>query len=219
MEKIIVAVISIVVVFCAIFVGVKVNENNMNRENEFIENSIVNTTDLSEIIEDDCTDEWEEMHHGLQNDLNNTYGESGNEIQANTQENITLSPNCSFIFQAKYEECGHISSQYTNIPQTLVNKKQEEVKQLYPDWEIHEFQNNKVVLYKTKEGNCGEHYILRDVEGKVVVYVINSEDKEEEYQKTEISTDYLTETDRVQMKEGLKVYGKENLSQMIEDFE
>ena len=43
--------------------------------------------------------------------------------------------------------------------------------------------------------------------------------QEKEYQKTDISTEYLTDTDKIEIKNGLKVYGKENLSQIIEDYE
>ena len=42
---------------------------------------------------------------------------------------------------------------------------------------------------------------------------------EKEYQKTDISTEYLTDTDKIEIENGLKVYGKENLSQIIEDYE
>ena len=74
-------------------------------------------------------------------------------------------------------------------------------------------------MNKTEQGECGEHYVLRDIDGKIVINIIDSEGKEKEYQKTDISTDYLTDTDKIEIKNGIKVFGKENLSQVIEDYE
>ena len=46
-----------------------------------------------------------------------------------------------------------------------------------------------------------------------------TEPGKEEFEKTDISIEYLTETDKIDIEKGLKVYGKENLSQIIEDYE
>ena len=178
MNKIIVTIISIVVIFFAIFVGVGVYNIQEETKNT---NQVKNTTEISEVIIDECTEVWEEM--STTNEL---------DIQANTQDQIKLSPNCSFTFKTYYQECGHISNQYTNIPQGLINKTKGEVDQKYPEWTIETFKSNQVVLSKSQAGECGEHYVLRDVEGKIVVYVINNKGEEEVYQKTDIATDYLT---------------------------
>ena len=39
------------------------------------------------------------------------------------------------------------------------------------------------------------------------------------YEKTNISSEYLTEADLLNMQDGLEIYGKEELNQVIEDFE
>lgn len=205
MNKIIVTIISIVVIFFAVFVGVGVYNKQEENQNT---NQVKNTTEISERIIDECTEEWEEMSE--MNEL---------DVQTNTQEQIQLSPNCSFTLRTYYQECGHTANQYINIPQELVNKTEEEVKHKYPEWTIETFESNQVVLSKNQVGECGEHYVLRDVDGKIVVYVLNNKGEEKVFQKTEIATDYLTETDKITIKNGLKVYGKENLNQVIEDFE
>lgn len=93
------------------------------------------------------------------------------------------------------------------------------MEELYSDWNIEKFQNNEVILSKTENGECGEHYVIRDVNGQIVIYIIDNNGEEKEYEKTEIATEYLTETDKITIKNGLKVYGKEALNQVIEDFE
>ncbi len=193
MNKVIITILSIIVLMISILVGIQVfkTQNNNVTEHQIAQ--------ISEEIEDDCTEEWKELYE--QNTMN---------LQVNTQEDIRLSPNCSFTFQTHYTGCGHTSRKYMNIPQQLVNKTEEELQELYNDWKITTFTANEVILEKEETGGCGEHYILRDVDGKIVIYVIK-DGKEEEYEKTEISTDYLTETDKITMKEGLKVNRKREL--------
>ena len=55
--------------------------------------------------------------------------------------------------------------------------------------------------------------------GKVVIYLVSQEGRESLYEKTNISSEYLTETDLINMQDGLEIYGKEELNKVIEDFE
>ena len=46
-----------------------------------------------------------------------------------------------------------------------------------------------------------------------------TENGEEEIEVTDISTEYLPETDKIQMENGIEVNGKQALNQLIEDYE
>ena len=201
-KKIFIVLAGLSVVVCAIYAGSKMYEKN-NRSSEQVK-----MDSLAEVIEDDCTEQWNELN-SLEQD----------NIQANSQESVRLSPKCSVIYETKYEKCGHVSRQYKNITQDLVNKTERDINGLYPDWAVKEFDSNELVLLKSESGECGEHYILRDVDGKVVVNLLNENGEEKEFEKTDISIEYLTDTDKIDIEKGLKVYGKENLSQIIEDYE
>ena len=61
--------------------------------------------------------------------------------------------------------------------------------------------------------------MVQDKEGKVAIYKILEDGTKQKFQETEISTEYLAEADKVQIKEGIRVNGKQNLNQLIEDFE
>ena len=89
----------------------------------------------------------------------------------------------------------------------------------YSDWEVIGFNPSKVTLYKEFDGECGEHFKLKIEDGKVVVYIVNSDGTKSIYEKTNISSEYLTETDLINMQDGLEIYSKEELNQIIEDFE
>ena len=53
----------------------------------------------------------------------------------------------------------------------------------------------------------------------VIIYKEKENGVEELYQNTGISTEYLPETDQINLKNGIKVFGIENLNALIEDFE
>ena len=53
----------------------------------------------------------------------------------------------------------------------------------------------------------------------IVIYKLLEDGTEKEYEVTDISTEYITDTDKINMKNGIKVNGKQELNQLIEDFE
>ena len=95
----------------------------------------------------------------------------------------------------------------------------EQLAEEYQDWSIDGFSENEIVLSKKVDGQCGEHYVLRDNDGIIAIYKINEDGKEELVDETEISTDYLTDTDLIEIKKGIKVVGLEELNKLLEDYE
>ena len=200
MNKTIVIMISIIVIMLAIFTAIVMVKPNENNE-EYIDEIKV----AEEEILDECTEEYEYLN--------------SQEIVETDSSEEKVSPNCSIILKSYYPECKHTTQKYLNVPDDLINKTEKQVKEIYSDWNIEKFVSNEIILWKEFEGECGEHYIVRDKEGQVVIYQILSGGKEVEVEKTDISTDYLPETDKINMREGIKVYGKDNLNQLIEDYE
>ena len=200
MNKVIVAMICIIVIIGAILTGIFL----FQPKEEFTQEETQTKVAEEEIL-DECTEEYEQM-------------QQGNMLETNSDEE-KISPNCSFTLKQYYEKCGHTTRQYSNIPEELVNKTREKLQESYPDWEIKTFASNEIVLSKKMEGECGEHYVVRDTEGKVTIYQVTESGQEIEFEQTEISTEYLTETDKINMENGMRVNGKEELNQLIEDFE
>lgn len=200
MNKVIITMISIVVIIVAIFIGIAIFTQNHNQKVENIETEVA-----EEEILDDCTDEYEGMEYE-------------NTVKANTQEEKT-SPNCSITTKTYYKKCGHTKSEYANLPQELVNLTEGEMQEKYQGYKIESFASNEVILYQEKEGECGEHYMVKDKEGMVTIYQILEDGSQKEIETTGISTEYLPETDKINMKNGIQVNGKQKLNQLIEDFE
>ena len=144
-----------------------------------------------------------------------------NEIQiietASTQ--IKTSPNCLFVFQTYYKSCKHTITENVDIPKECVNQTEEELQEKYKDFKIKEFTSTEVTFYEEKEGICDEHYIIKDNNGYVAIYTVDSFGKESLKETTEIVTSYLPETDIAKLKEGIQAIGKEELNARIEDYE
>ena len=200
MNKLIVTMLAIVVVIGAILTAVMVFTPKHSQDVEKIQTEIA-----EEEILDECTDEYEEMEYE-------------NTVKANTQEEKT-SPNCSLTIKTYYPKCGHTKSEYTNLPQDFVNLSKEEIQEKYQDYEIQDFATNAIVIYQEKQGDCGEHYRVKDKNGTVTIYQVLEDGTEQEMETTGITTEYLPETDKINMKNGIQVNGKQELNQLIEDFE
>lgn len=160
-------------------------------------------TIISEVIEDECTEEYEQMQNTTT-------------VAWSTEK---LSANAILTLKKYYIQCEHTINEYVELPKELVNLTEEEVKAEYPDWEVIGFESGKLTLYKEIDDVCGEHFRLKVEDGKIVVYLLNRDGTESVYERTNISSEYLTETDLINMQNGLEIYGKEELNKIIEDFE
>ena len=162
---------------------------------------------ISEKIEDECTEEYNEEQMANQNTT----------AVSSTEEKVAA--NAILILKKYYTKCDHTINEYVELPKELVNLTKEQVQEKYSDWEVIGFEKGKITLYKEFDDVCGEHFKLKIEDGKVVVYTVNNDGTETLYEKTNISSEYLTETDLLNMQDGLEIYGKEELNQVIEDFE
>ena len=186
MNKIITGLVCAIVILGAIITAVAISRPNESEEQLQIETNVAD-----ENILDECTDEYEELQE--------------NEMLETDAQEEKISPNCSFTVRTYYKGCGHITSEYNNIPEELVNKTEQELKEMYPEYMVETFKSNEIVVYKEKEGECGEHYLVKDLNGTVVIYERMNDGTEKLLEETSISTDYLPETDKIQMQEGIEV--------------
>ena len=194
--KIIIGIVHTILIIIASYILFFNKEEISNETTE-------DNTYISEIIEDECTEEYIKTR-----DLTTVSA---------TEEK--LASNAILILKKYYRKCEHTINEYVELPQELVNMTEEEVQAQYLDWKVIGFEKGKLTLYKEFDDVCQEHFKLRLEEGNVVVYIVNSDGTESLFERTGISSEYLTETDLINMQDGLEIYGKEELNQIIEDFE
>lgn len=168
------------------------------------------TEDMDLLSEKELADSEETNSNILQNTTNTVETSA---IDAN------ISPNAILIKKIYYEACDHLIREAEDIPEELVNKTEEDVKEAYSDWKIEEFSPTQIILYKTKSGNCGEHYFVQDHNGVIGIYITDEYGVKTLQEDTEISTQYLPEEDLTNLKAGIEIIGKTNLTEFLEDYE
>ena len=202
MNKTLITVFSFVAISLGIIGSIYMMEKNQKQENRGQEENYY----IADKVTDECIDEYDELK------LENTE-------EANSEEVEKLSPKAILTFEKFYKGCEHTISRYEEADESLVNATKEDIQKKYSLWKIKEFSKDKVVMYREFDGECGEHYMLRDVEGKINIYKLDENGNEALIDETDIATEYLTETDMIDMDNGLIVYGKENLNKLLEDLE
>ena len=160
----------------------------------------------NEAVSDECTEEYNDI------ELNT------DEIEETSVESEKISPNCSIKLRRYDKECGHTIEQYLSIPTDLVNKTEEDLKKEYEGWSIEYFSKNQIILYREFENECGEHYILKEKDGKIAIY-LKVGDEEQFVEDTNVSVEFLPDEDKNKLKEGIAANGRAELNQLIEDYE
>jgi hypothetical protein len=205
MKKSWITIILLLIIAIAVILWIFIYNKNNNKGDNIVEYSL---NEISEKVTDECTEEMEKIDEEAK----------VQEIEANSQEE-KISPNCLVTLKKYYEECNHTINEYIDIPQNLVNKTEDDLKKQYAGWEVEKYSSTEIVLYREYSEECGQHFVIRNVEGKISIYRINENNEEELYEATDISVDYLTETDKIEIENGIRVNGKEELNQIIEDYE
>ena len=173
--------------------------------NHIMNSNVKEKIEIAEKVTDECTEEYEEM-----------INEKSKVANTKTEK---ISPNADFILRKVYSKCNHTIEENIELPQELVNKSIDELKEEYSEWEVEEFSSEKIVLSRNYDEQCGQHYILRNDDGMIAIYEIDNNGNEILLEKTEIATEYLTESDLANIQEGIRVNGREELNKMLEDFE
>lgn len=136
-----------------------------------------------------------------------------------TGDDIKITPNTLLILKRVYTDCGHTIINNAEIPEEMVNLNKQEVEKGYPNWKIEKFEKEEVILSKELNSFCGEHYLMIEEEGKILIYSLDEAGNKTLKETTDIAIEYLPETDKIILQNGIYVYGTEELSRIKEDFE
>jgi len=145
--------------------------------------------------------------------------DSNIELVTTVSEEQKVSPNCIFVFKILYKGCNHLNVEKEFAKESMVNKTREELESIYKEWKIVTFRKDEVLFYKEELGVCKEHYLLKEKDGNIAIYLLDEDDEATLKETTSILTSYLPEEDRQRIKEGIRVNGKEELNRALEDYE
>ena len=153
--------------------------------------------------------------------VQNENKESGEEINNLEEVNALeekISPYAKMIIEKKFSKCGHTTMNVLDIPKELINLTKKELEEKYSGWDIKEFSKDEIRLYRLIEANCEDHFVLKEADGYIAVYNELTEEISNLVEKTEIDVNLLREEDKYDLVNGIRIYGKEELNSLMEDF-
>lgn len=142
-----------------------------------------------------------------------------NETISTENQEEKISPNAKVIITHFYKKCGHEIITEKEVDKEIVNLNKKELEELYEDYEIENFSELQISLYKEEEGFCDEHYYIGEDRGMICIYKLNQDGEEELYESTNILIDYFPEEEKKEIKEKKEIIGKEELYSILENFE
>ena len=148
----------------------------------------------------------------------NEYYNSQNIVETSLMDN-KISPNAILIKKEYYKQCDHLKREEIEVPKSLINGTQSDIQRAYSDWKIESYAPKEIVIYKDYDGLCDEHYIVKEHNGVLGIYVLNENGEEIFKEDTEIQTQYLPEIDLEKVKNGITAVGQAQLNSVLEDFE
>ena len=144
--------------------------------------------------------------------------EKSGEVEEVVAREERVSPYAKMIIEKKFSKCGHTTVNVFDVPKELVNLTKDDISEKYKGWELTKFSEKEITLYRVIEANCDDHYVLKDEDGYITVYAELTDNIKNLVEKTEIEVNSLREEDRNDLTNGIKVYGKEELTSLMEDF-
>lgn len=133
-------------------------------------------------------------------------------------EETKLSPYAKMIIDKKFTKCGHSTVEIIDVPLELINMTELEVSKKYENWEIRVFNSEEVSLYREISANCDDHFVIKEKDGFLAIYNNVTEGTMNLKEITDIDVASLPSGDVASLKEGIYVYGQDELSSLIEDF-
>lgn len=130
-----------------------------------------------------------------------------------------ISPYAKMMIEKKFTKCGHTKINVLDVPKELINLNKEELYEKYSGWEIKKFSKDEFILYREINANCDDHFVLKENDGYIAVYNELTDDISNLVEKTEIDVNSLREEDKNELLSGIRIYGREEVNSLIEDFE
>ncbi len=130
-----------------------------------------------------------------------------------------ISPYCKLTIEKYFTACGHTTIETIDIPKELVNMTESELQHKYEKWFIKKFEEKEIYLYREIDAKCSSHFVVKEEDGKVAVFAQITNDNMQYKKMTNIDFDSLRAEDKELIKDGVELYGEEELSSFIEDFE
>lgn len=137
-------------------------------------------------------------------------------IQTSTA--VTIKDVGEVVYQYYYTFDSVTKEVVENIPQYLVGATREQTVDIFPDWQLLLFSENKVILRKFIDANSDEIYYISDVDGYIAIFNENERKQLKLIEQTTIPINIFPQFEQEQLQLGIEIIGKENLVKIMSDF-
>lgn len=134
------------------------------------------------------------------------------------KESLTVNADTEMIYQYFYTNDRVTKEQKEFAPLFLQGLDREALESVYNGWQMVLFSPEKVILRCRIEGKSSESYILGEDGGYLAVFYEDGQKAIHLQERTEIPLTALPEGEALQIREGLRVTGEENLAKLLADY-
>ncbi len=134
------------------------------------------------------------------------------------QTEAVITAQTEMVYQYFYTEDQTTKEQKEPAQSYLEGLTLQDIANIFSGWQILYFSNDRVILRCSIEGKSTEHYILGEEDGFLAVFYEDNEKKIRLKERTDIPISALPQGDVLQLQEGFRVQGEENLARILADY-
>jgi hypothetical protein len=140
------------------------------------------------------------------------------DYQVPTIEVITR--DTKLVFEKVYIGCGHKRVEERRARENEIGLSIQSIALRFPEWSIADYTTERIVFTKEVNDFCPGHFLLKDRDGVVVIYMPSEEgDEYKGVEETQISTDSLPPDLQSEIRKGLILDTLEDVEHFMENLE
>ena len=82
-------------------------------------------------------------------------------IEVSNREEEVTTPNTLIIYKTYYAKCKHYVQEYKDIDASLVNLKEDELKEKSKGWKVDKFSSQEIEMSREVNKFCNQHYKIK----------------------------------------------------------
>ncbi len=138
-----------------------------------------------------------------------------NTVAAESTDNAKILPSTRIVYQYYYTVDDKLIEEETEPPYYMLDMTRAQIEEYYPEWQLISFSNKKVVLRQAvNDIDKDNYYILKEHNGIIGIFYRNGMLRDQI--DTPVSS--LPDEEQKRLKEGITVYGEEELITVLENY-
>ncbi|MFI3173747.1 MAG: hypothetical protein R3Y53_00925 [Bacillota bacterium] len=131
---------------------------------------------------------------------------------------LTLQPHSEIVYEYLYTKDNITKAVEQVVEPFVVGMSQEELEDVFLDWQVVSFSEEEVVLRKSIQGKSDEVYVIGQIDGYIATFYEDENKVMRLMEVTQIPLSILPEYEQRQLREGIFILGEENLLKLMADF-